>query len=100
MRRVRGGVSAFEGHFDGLKYPADIVHDLTVPKSKNLDAGRLKVFGSLAIIVASIIRSMSAAIQFDDEFCAQAAEINDVGPQGLLPAKFQALEDSISKRLP
>ena len=69
-----------------------------IPEADNLKPRRFEKVSSS--FVALPIRQVLSAIDFNDQFPFQTYEINDVGWEWMLPAKFKIAELTIPQSLP
>lgn len=78
----------FQRHLDCSNDPVDIVHHLMIPETDDPVTQRSKIFSSFGVI--RFLLQVLAAVQFDDEFPLNAAEIGDILANGMLPSKIYA----------
>jgi hypothetical protein len=63
-----------------------------IGKTKDAEAIAFKPFGACSVVSQFFIRSMLAAVEFDDEFSLEAREVGDVGANWLPAAEFEIVE--------
>ena len=78
----------FQRHLDCSNDSVDVVHHLMIPKADDSVAQGSKIFSSFGII--RFLFQVLAAVQLDDEFLLDAAEIGDIFANGMLPSKIHA----------
>ena len=69
-----------------LEQPFEIPVNFRIPYSNYFQALRFKKLYS--ILVVAFLAHMTFAIQFNDQLCFRAEKIGNIGPDGMLPAKF------------
>jgi hypothetical protein len=68
----------------------EVIHQLVVPKSKNLKALRLEVGHPLSIEI--LLVEVLVTIQLDDQLLPRGAEIDKVGSDGGLTAEIDTAQ--------
>jgi len=76
----------------------DILHYVVVPETKNQITHRLQNPRSALIIMST--NGMLTAVEFDNEMCISAEEIDDETVNRELPSKFPAAETAIAQPKP
>ena len=90
-RVIQGGTNDF---FNAL----DIFENLVVPDAKHLEFLTFKPTGALLVLLGSV--GMLPAIEFDDQTCREADEIDDIIAYGRLPAKLETINSLIAQPVP
>ncbi len=78
--------SATQRKKDGLEHLIRLAQDLIVPKPQNSETTGFQVGRSPRIRCA--LFNVLAAIHFHDQTSIQADEIDEIGPDRMLPAEF------------
>lgn len=78
----------FQHYLNCSNDTVDIVHHLMIPKTDDPVTQRSKIFSSFGII--RFLLQVLTAVQLDDEFPLDAAEIGDIFANGMLPSKIHA----------
>ena len=66
--------------------------DFMIRKSNYPEAVLLQKFSALVVVYGATIRSMLAAVQFNDKPGFETYKIRDIGPNRLLAAEFESRE--------
>ena len=83
-----------------LQHAFEILCNCTIQKPPHAKAVLLQPFRPAAISGNSFGRQMLAAIQLDDQLRIEADELDDVGSDGLLAAKFEAEKAPVAQCKP
>ena len=78
----------FQRHLDCSNDSVDVVHYFMIPETDDLVTQRFKIFSSFGVI--HFLLQVLTAVQLDDEFPLDAAEIGDIFANGMLPSKIHA----------
>ena len=70
---------------DNANDPVNILHHIAIPKTNDFITQRLKILCSFRIIFSLVY--VLTAIEFDNEFLFDAAEIGDVVSNRVLPSE-------------
>jgi hypothetical protein len=88
-RVVEGSRLLGEGN-NTADYGVEIVQDFVRRNSQNPKSPLLKPRVARLIEYRPIATRMRFSIDFDDQLCAKAVKIGDIGSSGVLTTKFQA----------
>ena len=73
-----------------LKDSGAVRHHIQIVEPNGTEASRRKIGGTPSIAALGVIGKMLPAIDFDDQSCIIADEIDDVGAYRNLPAKMRS----------
>jgi len=76
---------------DPLEYSRQVTSDLGVPETDNTISFLLKPKLSFTITSSRVVLVMVSAVEFDDETCGRADEIDHLGTDRSLPSKMRAV---------
>lgn len=85
---------------DSVQNAVEIFAHLVIPESDDAKAIGCEAFCPCAIIGFLRRVAMLIAIEFDDQFCLEADEIDDIRPDWLLTAKLESVKLPIAQGEP
>ncbi len=91
-------VCVIQGGTNGFFNALDVFENLVVPEAKHLEFLTFKPTGPLRVLLGSV--GMLATIEFDDQTCREADEIDDIFAYGRLPAKLETIHSLIAQLVP
>ena len=74
-----------------FEYCRQVTGDLGIPEADNTISLPLKPKLPLMIAFSSLVLIVMSAVEFDDEMCGRAEEIDDVGTNRSLPSKMRTV---------
>lgn len=81
----------------GAEHGVEVLDHLVVPKPFHPKAVTPKKSRAYLIGGHACFEAMLTSVKLDDELCFKAHEVNDVRPDRLLTAKFDACEAAVTK---
>jgi hypothetical protein len=78
-------------HIDPFEYRRQVTADLGIPEPDNTISLLLKPKLPFTIASSRLVLVMVSAVEFDDEMCGRAKEIDDIGTDRSLPSKMRAV---------
>ncbi len=87
-------------HINPFEYSPQVTGDLGIPKADNTVSFLLKPKLPVAIAFSRLIVIVVSAVEFDDEICCRAKEIDDIGTDRRLPPKMRAVHRQFFQRAP